>query len=189
MKLRSARLLTPEEFEAAIVYLPTRAPGNSRAILHEFFVAGMRARRIAEMHECTVQNVVNILGRFQTAFQRYSDVVRNMGGEPPAALDGAGSNTGKPAKKTKLYLADEALASIVGSAPLERLEALKLVWAYIREHDLQKADDKRVIVADAWLRALFGADEVPMQQVLGMLSLHLTLTDATDPAPGEHAPG
>ena len=56
----------------------------------------------------------------------------------------------KPQKKAPSALAkpvqpDEALAAIVGPEPLPRTELTKRVWAYIREHQLQDAQDRRRI--------------------------------------------
>jgi upstream activation factor subunit UAF30 len=36
---------------------------------------------------------------------------------------------------------DEALAAVVGSDPLPRTELTKKIWAYVREHQLQDAQD------------------------------------------------
>src|SRR5215831_4018971 len=47
------------------------------------------------------------------------------------------------------------LAAIVGSTPLPRTEITKRLWAYIKAHGLQDAQNKRQIKADATLRSLF----------------------------------
>jgi upstream activation factor subunit UAF30 len=55
---------------------------------------------------------------------------------------------------------DEALAKIVGSAPLPRTEVTKKVWEYIKKHKLQ---NKKQIKADAALEVVFnGKKEVDM---------------------------
>ncbi len=65
------------------------------------------------------------------------------------------------------------LAAIVGDEPLARTEIVKRLWSYIREHDLQDPADKRVIVANEKLRAVFGQDRVNMLAMMGLLSPHL----------------
>ena len=65
------------------------------------------------------------------------------------------------------------LAAIVGPEPLPRTDMVKKVWAYIREHNLQEPADKRIIVADDKLRAVFGRDRVNMMQMMGLLAPHL----------------
>jgi upstream activation factor subunit UAF30 len=52
-----------------------------------------------------------------------------------------------------------ALAAIVGTKPLPRIEITKRLWDYIKEHGLQDAQNKRMINADAKLQPLFGGQE------------------------------
>jgi upstream activation factor subunit UAF30 len=50
----------------------------------------------------------------------------------------------------------QELAAIVGSAPLPRPEVVSRVWEYIRKHKLQNPQNKREIMADEKLQAVFG---------------------------------
>ena len=50
---------------------------------------------------------------------------------------------------------------------------MKRLWDYIREHGCQDPADKREIVADDRLRAVFGRDRVNMMTMMGLLSPHL----------------
>ena len=69
---------------------------------------------------------------------------------------------------------DEALAAVVGSHPLPRTELTKKVWEYIREHQLQDAQDRRRIRADDRLRALFdGQDSATMFELTKFVNRHL----------------
>ena len=69
---------------------------------------------------------------------------------------------------------DEVLAAVVGSDPLPRTELTKRVWAYIREHKLQDAQDRRRIRADDKLRAVFnGQDSATMFELTKFVSRHL----------------
>lgn len=65
------------------------------------------------------------------------------------------------------------LAAIVGHEPLARTEIVKRVWDYIKAHGLQDPADKREIIADDKLRAVFGQDRVNMMRMMGLLSPHL----------------
>jgi chromatin remodeling complex protein RSC6 len=65
------------------------------------------------------------------------------------------------------------LAEIVGHEPLARTEIVKRVWDYIKAHGLQDPADRREIIADDKLRAVFGQDRVSMMRMMGLLSLHL----------------
>jgi chromatin remodeling complex protein RSC6 len=65
------------------------------------------------------------------------------------------------------------LAAIVGSTPLPRGQVVAKVWDYIRANNLQKATDKRVIVADAKLKAVFGKDECTMFEMNKFIAQYL----------------
>ncbi len=65
----------------------------------------------------------------------------------------------------------EALAAIVGAAPLPRTEVVKKMWQYIKKNGLQ---DKRNINTDDRLKALFGKKTITMFEMNSYLSKHLT---------------
>ena len=66
-----------------------------------------------------------------------------------------------------------ALAAVIGNEPVARPEAVKKMWEYIKAHNLQDPKDKRTIVADDKLRAVFGKDSVGMFELAGILGNHL----------------
>jgi chromatin remodeling complex protein RSC6 len=69
----------------------------------------------------------------------------------------------------------EALAVIVGSAPLPRPEVVSKVWTYIKKHKLQNPQNKREIMADTNLQAVFGGrNKVTMFEMNKYLAQHLT---------------
>jgi chromatin remodeling complex protein RSC6 len=69
---------------------------------------------------------------------------------------------------------DNVLATVVGSDPLPRTELTKKVWAYIREHQLQDAQDRRRIRADDKLRAILeGQESVTMFELTKFVNRHL----------------
>jgi upstream activation factor subunit UAF30 len=65
------------------------------------------------------------------------------------------------------------LAVIVGAGQLPRGQVVSKVWDYIRKHNLQKPTDKRVILADANLKKIFGKDECSMFEMNKHLAKHL----------------
>ena len=66
-----------------------------------------------------------------------------------------------------------ALAAVIGTEPVARPEAVKKMWEYIKAHNLQDPNDKRTIVADDKLRAVFGKDSAGMFELAGILGQHL----------------
>jgi upstream activation factor subunit UAF30 len=66
------------------------------------------------------------------------------------------------------------LAAIVGSAALPRPEVVSKVWEYIKKHKLQNPQNKREIMADEKLKAVFGGkNKVSMFEMNKHLAQHL----------------
>jgi len=69
----------------------------------------------------------------------------------------------------------DALAKVVGSKPLPRTEVTKKLWAYIKKNKLQDKVNKRIINADANLKAVFrGKKKVSMFEMTKLVSKHLS---------------
>jgi chromatin remodeling complex protein RSC6 len=67
------------------------------------------------------------------------------------------------------------LAAVVGAAPLPRPEVVSKVWEYIKRHKLQNPQNKREIMADEKLQAVFGGrNKVSMFEMNKYLAQHLT---------------
>ena len=66
------------------------------------------------------------------------------------------------------------LAAVVGAGPMPRSEVVKAMWVYIKKHDLQNPANKRNILADDKLKAVFGKDEVTMFEMTKLVSNHLS---------------
>lgn len=69
---------------------------------------------------------------------------------------------------------DKVLAGVVGTELLPRIQIVKKVWSYIREHGLQDTEDKRIIWTDDKLQAVFGGKkQVNMFEVTRLVNEHL----------------
>ena len=89
----------------------------------------------------------------------------------------------KPAKKTKRkpsaafmkpMTPSAALGEVIGAKPMPRTEVTKKLWAYIKSNKLQDPKNKRVIKADAPLKAVFGGKAaVNMFEMTKLVSKHL----------------
>jgi chromatin remodeling complex protein RSC6 len=90
----------------------------------------------------------------------------------------------KPAKGTaqeqtsnflKPLQPSQELAAIVGSDPLPRPEVVSKVWEYIKTHKLQNPQNKREIMADEKLQAVFGGkNKVSMFEMNKHFAQHLS---------------
>jgi chromatin remodeling complex protein RSC6 len=85
-----------------------------------------------------------------------------------------------PAKKpatqsafTKPLTPSKELAAVVGATPLPRTEVVSKVWDYIKKHKLQNEANKREILADDKLEAVFGVKKVTMFEMNKHLAKHL----------------
>jgi upstream activation factor subunit UAF30 len=83
------------------------------------------------------------------------------------------ANKPNPALMKPLQPSPE-LAAVVGSEPLPRPEVVSKVWAYIKKHKLQNPQNKREIMADEKLQAVFaGRNKVSMFEMNKYLAQHL----------------
>jgi upstream activation factor subunit UAF30 len=65
------------------------------------------------------------------------------------------------------------LAAVVGAEPLPRTEVVSKVWVYIKKHKLQNPANKREILADDKLQAVFGKKAATMFELNKFLAKHL----------------
>lgn len=95
---------------------------------------------------------------------------------PKASSKTSAKSGGKEAGQSafaKPLTPSKELAEIVGAEPLPRTEVVSKVWEYIKKHKLQNEANKREIVADAKLKAVFGHDKVTMFEMNKYLAQHL----------------
>lgn len=68
-----------------------------------------------------------------------------------------------------------ALVAVIGEGSLPRTEVVKALWKYIKKNDLQDPKNKRNILADDKLKAVFGGKAVVnMFEMTKLVSKHLT---------------
>ena len=69
---------------------------------------------------------------------------------------------------------DAVLALVLGAAPMPRSEVAKQLWKYIKKNNLQDPKNKRDIIADDKLKAVFnGKARVNMFEMTKIVSKHL----------------
>ena len=66
------------------------------------------------------------------------------------------------------------LAAITGSDALPRSQVVSKIWDHIKKNNLQDPKNKREIVADDKLRAIFGKDRVSMFEMNKHISRHVS---------------
>ncbi|HVK61717.1 MAG TPA: SWIB/MDM2 domain-containing protein [Bdellovibrionales bacterium] len=67
----------------------------------------------------------------------------------------------------------DTLAAVIGAKPVPRTEVTKKLWAYIKKNKLQDPKNKRDILADDKLKAVFGKSKVNMFEMTKLVGKHL----------------
>ena len=81
--------------------------------------------------------------------------------------------TANPALLKPMNLSPE-LEVVVGKGPMPRSQVVKKLWEYIKANNLQNPQNKRNILADAKLKAIFaGKAEVTMFEMTKLVSAHI----------------
>jgi chromatin remodeling complex protein RSC6 len=80
----------------------------------------------------------------------------------------------KPNALQKPLQPSKELAAVVGAEPLPRGEVVSKVWGYIKQNNLQNPENRREIVADEKLEAVFGKKKVTMFEMNKHLAQHLS---------------
>ena len=92
---------------------------------------------------------------------------------PKKAAAPAKPKAAGPSAFSKPLTPSKELAAVVGATPLPRTEVVSKVWEYIKKHKLQNEANKREIIADEKLKAVFGHDKVTMFEMNKYLAQHL----------------
>jgi upstream activation factor subunit UAF30 len=97
---------------------------------------------------------------------------------PSKSPTAKGAASAKGARKPNAALLkplqpSKELAAVVGAAPLPRTEMVSRVWDYIKRHNLQNPQNRREIMADDKLKAIFGKSKVTMFEMNKYLAQHL----------------
>lgn len=82
------------------------------------------------------------------------------------------ARSASPALLKPMQLSPE-LEAVIGSGPMTRAEVTKKIWDYIKQKNLQNPSNKRNVLADEKLRAIFGKDEVTMFEMTKLVNTHL----------------
>ncbi|KAL4907407.1 hypothetical protein BDW74DRAFT_123967 [Aspergillus multicolor] len=95
---------------------------------------------------------------------------------------GSGSESGKKVNRSggfhkPLNLSPALSALLGGEATMSRPQTVKKLWEYIHAHDLQDPSDKRQILCDDAMRAVFKQDRIHMFTMTKILSQNLYSPD------------
>jgi len=78
----------------------------------------------------------------------------------------------------KEFALSQPLATVLQIDKLSRPQVVKQLWVYIKGNELQNPENKREILCDAGLRAVFGVDKIDMFKMNKVLGQHLHETNS-----------
>ncbi|XP_020580272.1 upstream activation factor subunit UAF30-like [Phalaenopsis equestris] len=74
---------------------------------------------------------------------------------------------------TKPKPVSPAMQAFLGVKEIPRTQALKQIWAYIKENNLQDPENKKIVVCDEKLKSILGGrDRVGFLEISGLLNPH-----------------
>ena len=97
---------------------------------------------------------------------------KSSGKATKSGAKSGGKRAPNPALMKPLQPSKE-LGAIVGTSPLPRPQVVSKIWDYIKKNNLQNPQNKREIVADDKLQAVFGKKKVTMFEMNKYLAQHL----------------
>ncbi len=100
-------------------------------------------------------------------------VAKTPAAKTPAAKEAPAAKRTPNAAFMKALTLSPALAAVVGGKALPRTEIVKQLWVYIKANKLQDSINKRMINADAKLKAVFGKAQVSMFEMAGLIGKHV----------------
>ena len=113
--------------------------------------------------DCDV--IVNAIDQLATKYQNHPKTAY-------AKKTKKGKKKGVSRQKAKKL--SKELASVVGEKELSRGEVTKKIWEYIKTHQLQDPNNKRIIIPDEKLSKVFGSKKpIDMFQIAKALSNHI----------------
>ncbi|KAL0535893.1 hypothetical protein IC582_024822 [Cucumis melo] len=104
--------------------------------------------------------------------------------------DEKGKTSSDKAKKrgggfSKLCSLSPQLQEFIGATEMARTEVVKQLWNHIRENNLQDPSNRRNILCDEPLKALFGVNSINMFQMNKALSKHIWPLESIDVIPAK----
>nr|AID60143.1 SWIB/MDM2 domain superfamily protein [Brassica napus] len=100
-------------------------------------------------------------------------MVRAVTSATAASSEPSATKTREPRGIMKPRPVSPEMQDVVGEPVIPRTQALKRIWAYIKEHDLQDPQDKKVIICDEKLKKIFaGKDRVGFLEIAKLIGPH-----------------
>ncbi|KAM1002759.1 hypothetical protein FF1_003140 [Malus domestica] len=140
----------------------------------------VKKKKKVEESDHSVSEGSNVAEQEEEEVEENEEVEVERGGRRKESKKRRSTKVDKEVKKrgggggfTKLCSLSPELQKFTGVSALARTEVVKKLWIYIRENNLQDPKNKRDIICDESLRALFDVDCINMFQMNKALSKHI----------------
>lgn len=169
----------PEEEESKISYKKTKMKGETRLSDAEYArklnnEINSRSRRSTTKGRGNTNGSVGKRGsklkKSSATVESDEGSVDERGRKNPKLSTRGGSAKGGFAKA---YVLSEPLAAVLEETQLSRPQVVKHLWDYIKKRGLQNPSNKREILCDEDLKAVFGTEKIDMFKMNRVLTQHL----------------
>merc|ERR1711936_207494 len=86
----------------------------------------------------------------------------------------AATGGGKGSGLTKPMKVSADLADVIGTKEASRAQCIKLLWKYLKEHNLQDSENKQYFFPDKKMGKIFGTERIRAFGMAKFLGAHLT---------------
>jgi len=86
----------------------------------------------------------------------------------------AATGGGKGSGLTKPMKVSDDLASVIGTKEASRAQCIKLLWKYLKDHNLQDPENKQYFFPDKKMGKIFGTERIRAFGMAKFLGAHLT---------------
>merc|ERR1712226_1815992 len=86
----------------------------------------------------------------------------------------AATGGGKGSGLTKPMKVSADLADVIGTKEASRAQCIKLLWKYLKEHNLQDSENKQYFFLDKKMGKIFGTERIRAFGMAKFLGAHLT---------------
>ncbi|CAN4126963.1 unnamed protein product [Withania somnifera] len=123
-----------------------------------------------------------VMVRTSAAMAPAQHTLSNVDSAPKESATSGTKRRGGPGGLNKVCGVSPELQAIVGQPTMPRTEIVKQLWVYIRKHNLQDPGNKRKIICNDALRAVFETDCTDMFKMNKLLAKHITALDSSKQA-------
>lgn len=168
--------VTPKRIRKALqelfgINLDTHRKEVNQLIIQRFEESKQRPRYLITKEELRRKDEA-LASKLQTAAKRAKSS-KSSSVKKKKKRSNNDANSNPNALNLRKVMISEPLSGFLGETSLPRTQIVKLVWDYIKDHNLQNPDDRREILCDDRMKPIFG-EKMTMFTLNKILSKYLS---------------